>query len=83
MEIINVVTIRNGVVDEIKSFLIPFLPTTLNALNIRKKAEYHFLQEAIKLGFDELNEDSNFILDGGYYEKENRSVCISWSEIIK
>jgi hypothetical protein len=94
MRVINVVTIKNGVVNEITSFGI--FEEQLSQ-DVVEKAEADFITKAKALGFDvnnreeEEDEDDliSELLDFGYYEKntsndvfpEPESVCISWSDI--
>ena len=85
MRIINVVTIKNGVVDEIESFGV-FEEQLVD--DVVEAAEKKFIEEAKKLGFTEDNDDEiteDDLLDGGYFEAtiggNIKSVCISWSDI--
>lgn len=84
MRVINVVTIDDGVINNIDSFGI--FEEQLSS-DVVIKAEELFLQIAKKLGWNPedhycTNEDD--LLSEAYYESENGtypSVCISWSDI--
>lgn len=94
MRVINVVTIKNGVVDEITSFGIFEEQLSQDVVD---EAEKKFIEVAKELGFDDKSEsEEDFevdpieeLLDNGYFEKntsndvfpEPQSVCISWSDI--
>jgi hypothetical protein len=81
MRVINVVTIKEGVVNEIESFGV-FEEQLVN--DVVKPAEELFVKKAKELGCNTDDEDEvKAILDNGYYESANtnKSVCISWSEI--
>jgi len=70
INVCNVVKIKNGVIDEI----------VISTTDV-KEAEKEFLKCARELGADEENMDDDFLLDEGYYEIANASVCISWSYV--
>lgn len=81
MRIINIVTIKEGVVNEIESFGV-FEEQLVE--DVVKPAEKLFVEKAKELGCNTDDEDEvEAILDGGYYESANtnESVCISWSDI--
>lgn len=93
MRVINVVKIKNGVVDEITSFGI--FEEQLSD-EVVEQAEKDFIAKAREIGFDSENlelldegELTEELLDNGYFEKdtsndvfpEPQSVCISWSDI--
>lgn len=87
MRVINVVKIKNGVVDEISSFAVVEEQLSQEVVD---EAEKKFLEEAKFLGCDTEDEDLvESVLDDGYFEKdttndvfpEPASVCISWSQI--
>lgn len=96
MRVINVVKIKNGVVDNIESFGV--FDEQLSD-EVVEQAENDFIAKAKELGFsventdevEDFDEDELIaeILDSGYYEKdtsndvfpEPESVCISWSDI--
>lgn len=88
MRIINVVKIKNGVVDEMRSFAVIDEQLLQDVVD---DAEDEFLAAAKELGLN-LNSDNeiNEAIENGYYEQENedantfyepQSVCITWSEI--
>jgi hypothetical protein len=81
MRIINVVTIKDGVVDEIESFGI--FEEQLSD-EVVEEAEKLFFDKAKALGYVEDEEDTSGndeLIDGGYFSIANASVCISWSGI--
>ena len=81
MRVINVVKIKDGLIDDIESFGI-FEEQLSN--NVVEQAQKDFFNKAKEIGCDIDDEDCiETILDNGYYESvdENRSVCISWSNI--
>ena len=82
MRVINVVRVKNDVVDNIESFGV-FEEQLVN--DVSQAAEKEFLKQAKELGFDDSDEDDvQAILDNGYYETEGfevQTVCISWSDI--
>lgn len=85
MRIINIVTIKNKVINDIESFAV------LNEENvnlINKKAEECFIQKIKENGFLHNTEPYEYeteadeigdILDNGYFLFDNGSVCLSWS----
>ena len=83
MRIINVVTIKDGVVDNIKSFGV--FEEQLSQ-EVVEQAEKEFIKQAKVLGFNGDEDDEEAIVDDGYYynqvmNSENSSVCLSWSDI--
>ena len=94
MRVINIIKIKNGVVDEITSFGIFEEQLSQDVVD---EAEADFIAKAKEIGFDvnnreeEEDEDDliSELLDFGYFEKntsndvfpEPQSVCISWSDI--
>jgi hypothetical protein len=81
MRIINVVTIKEGVVDEIESFGI--FEEQLSD-EVVAEAEKSFMDKAKALGYVSDEEDTSEddeLIDGGYFSIANASVCISWSDI--
>lgn len=78
MRVINVVRIKEGVVDSIESFGV-FEEQLVN--DVREAAEKEFLRQAKELGFNGDEEDEEELLDNGYFEIMNASVCLIWSDI--
>jgi len=86
MRVVNIVTVKEGVVDEIESFGI--FEEQLSQ-EVVEKAEQSFIEKAKALGFDnDYNPDTDLeettdgdLLDNGYFCIANASVCISWSDI--
>jgi hypothetical protein len=79
MRVINVVKIKDGVVDDIESFGV-FEEQLVD--DVVEVAEKDFLNKAKELGANTEDEDvEEELLDDGYYEIANASVCISWSDI--
>jgi len=84
MRVINLVTIKAGVVDNIESFAV--WEEQLSD-DVVKVAEKRFLEIAKELGWnpeeeDEMTEEE--LLDNGYYECETGtwdSICITWSDV--
>ncbi len=80
MRIINVVTIRDNILDNIESFAI-YEDQLSN--DVVKEAENYFIKKAEELGFlgNDFDADDDLI-DSGYFENDtNESVCISWSSV--
>ena len=77
MRVINVVKVKDGVVDDMESYGV-FEEQLVD--DVVKPAEEMFIKCAREIGFDGDDDD---ILEDGYYESqtENRSVCITWSDI--
>ena len=80
MRVINVVTIKNGVVDEIQSFGI--FEEQLSQ-EIVERAEEIFKAKAKELECTADDEEMEDIIGDGYYEHDSLhlSVCLSWSDI--
>jgi hypothetical protein len=79
MRVINVVVIKGGVVDNIDSFGV-FEEQLVQ--DVVKPAEELFIQKAKDNGFIVSDEnDVEELLDMGYFEFYDGSVCISWSDI--
>ena len=76
MRVINVVVIKGGVVDNIDSFGV-FEEQLVD--DVVKPAEELFIQKAKDNGY--LGDDDEALLDDGYFEFYDGSVCISWSDI--
>jgi hypothetical protein len=85
MRIINLVTIKAGVVDNIESYAVWEEQLVQDVVDV---AEKRFLEIAKELGWDENEEDAiteEELLDGGYFECETGtwdSICISWSDVV-
>jgi hypothetical protein len=83
MRVINVVMIKDGVVDNVESFGV-FDESKVQ--EVVKEAEEKFIEQATYLGFGSNREDvtEGQILEDGYFEPQYgiyASVCITWSEI--
>ena len=81
MRVINVVKIKDGVVDDIESYGV-FEEQLVD--DVVKPAEEMFIKCAKEIDYDEEFDPDNIgLLDDGYYEnlRLNRSVCITWSDI--
>ena len=84
MRVINLVTIKAGVVDNIESFAVWEEQLVQDVVDA---AEKRFLEIAKELGWDENEEDGiseEQILEDGYFECETGtwdSICISWSDV--
>lgn len=85
MRVINVVTIKDGVVDEIESFGV--FEEQLSD-DVVKEAEDAFSKKAIELsgcetleGFEDDHCDMDSFIEDGSFSIANASVCISWSDI--
>lgn len=81
MRVINVVRIKNGLLDNIESFAI--YEEQLSD-DVVEAAESEFKKQASEIGWteEELSEDE--LLEEAYYETEFEqyvSVCLSWSEV--
>lgn len=84
MRIINLVTIKAGVVDNIESFAV--WEEQLSD-DVVKVAEKRFLEIAKELGWnpdDHYCDNEDDLLSEGYYECETGtwdSICITWSDV--
>lgn len=80
MRVINIVRIKEGVVDNIESFGV--FEEQLSQ-EVVEKAEEEFQKQAKELGFEGDDEELDEITGEGYFEcpYANASVCLSWSEI--
>lgn len=83
MRIINLVTIKAGVVDNIESFAVWEEQLVQDVVDV---AEKRFLEIAKQLGWDEAEDEitEEELLDNGYFECETGtwdSVCITWSDV--
>ena len=87
METINVIVVKKGTVESIKSFGIP---DSTQITEIANKAEAFFKEKCIEFGFN--NDDKEFFNDSiddaiddciedGYYEGANFSINLVWSTI--
>lgn len=76
MRIINVIQIKEGVVDSIDSF--PVHEEQLVS-DVVEQAEANFTKKVIELGGEYVNMD--IYIEDGYYEIMNASVCFVWSDI--
>ena len=81
MRVINVVKVKEGVVDDMESYGV--FEEQLSD-DVVKSAEDMFIKCAKEIGYDEEYDlDIIGLLDDGYYENLalSRSVCITWSDI--
>ena len=78
MRIVNVVVIRNEVVDTIDSF--PIFEEQLSQ-EVVEQAETFFINKIKKYDGDFTEDDTECLLDEGYYSGMNFSVCLCWSDI--
>lgn len=76
MRIISVVTVKKGIVDDLKSFGI--FEEQLSD-DVIKQAEKHFTDVALSFDADEDNIED--YIEDGYFEGENYSVNLVWSGI--
>ena len=81
MRVINVVKVKDGVVDDMESYGV--FEEQLSD-DVVKSAEDMSIKCAKEIGYDEeYDPDNTGLLDDGYYENLalSRSVCITWSDI--
>ncbi len=83
MRIINVVRIKNGVLDNIDSFGVYEEQLVQDVVKV---AEAEFIKQVKELGWcpdDHWCETEDELLEEAYYETDNGdvNVCISWSDI--
>jgi hypothetical protein len=79
MRIINVIGIKDGVVDTIDSFGV-FDETKVQ--EVVDKAQALFIEKAREIGLEgEIDEENDPIFDDGYYGIMNVCVCLSWSDV--
>lgn len=79
MRVLNVIKVKHGIVDDIESFAIFEEQLSEEVIEAAKKM---FLISAKEIGFmDTYEEDVDRIVDDGYYEIANASVCLTWSSI--
>jgi len=79
MRIINVVEIKSGIIDNITSFGV-FDESKVQ--EISEKAEALFIKKTEELGnINPSENDIEYLLDEGYFEIMNASVCLSWSDV--
>jgi len=76
MRIVNVIVIKEGVVDSIDSFGVMDEQLSQDVVD---KAEALYTEKCLEWGADE--EDMDIYIEEGYYAGGNFSVCLSWSEI--
>ena len=76
MRIINVVIIKEGVIDNIDSFGVFEEQLSQEVVDV---AEALYKEKCLEYGAQE--DDMDFYLEEGYYAGGNFSVCISWSDI--
>jgi len=76
MRVINVVVIKEGVIDNMDSFGV-FEEQLVQ--DVVDKAEALFTEKCIEYGAEE--SDMDIYLEEGYYAGGNFSVCLTWSEI--
>jgi hypothetical protein len=79
MRILNVITVKNGIVDDVQSFGIFEEQLSEDVTEIAEKV---FIKSAKEIGFVETDEDdADAIIEEGYYQIANASVCLTWSSI--
>jgi len=79
MRIINVIVVRDDVVDSIDSFGVF---EEQFAEDVVLPAEELFITKAFECGFlPEDSDDSRELISNGYFKFYNGSVCLSWSYI--
>jgi len=76
MRVINVIEIKDGVVDEITSFGI--FEEQLSQ-EVVKYAEDLFIAKLEEYGVEDAHMDG--YIDDGYFAGGNFSVCLTWSEV--
>ena len=76
MRIINVVVIKEGVIDNIDSFGVFEEQLSQEVVD---KAEALYKEKCLEWGA--IEDDMDFYLEEGCYTGGNFSVCISWSDI--
>ena len=74
MDSVNVITVKDGIVEEIKSFV-----ADENMLS--KKAVKYFAEKCREYALEDIEIDS--CLEDGYYCGGNFSINITWSEVLK
>ncbi len=77
MRVINVVTITEGILNNIDSFGI--FDDQLSQ-EVVDKAKALFIKKAKELGYND-DDDDDELIDNGYYMCNDMSVALSWSEI--
>lgn len=78
MRVINIVKVSENIVTDIESIAIV---EEQFSDDIIQEADDLFLLEIRDLGFDGNDEDFLSIIKDGYYQTNDLSVCICWSEI--
>lgn len=79
MEIINVIEIRKGILDNVQSF--PILHES-DKNEIVQRAEKMFTDKAMSNGAEESDWDIEDLLDSGNFDNENGyEVIITWSDV--
>jgi hypothetical protein len=81
MRAVNVITKTGGVVDKVKTFLIPFSYSIEKHNKIVEKAEEYYFETAKSFWEDEEYFDAHDVRDSDYYEYGDREVFITWSEL--
>lgn len=76
MRIVNVIVIKEGIVDSMESFAV--VEEQLSS-DVVEKAETLFKEKCIEWGADE--DDMDIYIEEGYYAGGNFSVCLVWSEV--
>ena len=76
MRIVNVVVIKEGVIDNMDSFGV--FEEQLSQ-DIIDKAETLFTEKCIEWGAEET--DMDIYLEEGYYAGGNFSICLTWTDI--
>lgn len=85
MRVVNIVTVKEGVVDEIESFGV--FEEQLSE-DVVEKAEEAFVKKLLELSgahskedFEDDFNDVDYYLEDGSFSTANTSVSISWSDI--
>lgn len=76
MRIINVVVIKDGVIDNIDSFGV--FEEQLSQ-EVVERAEALYKEKCLE--YCALEDELEFYIEEGYYAGGNFSICISWSDI--
>ena len=87
MRVINVVVIKEGIVNDITSFEVFDKDCSDEEIDVAeqmyldsvKTAENYYTEKCIEWGAEET--DMDIYIEEGYYAGGNFSVCLTWSEI--
>lgn len=78
MRIINVIEIKEGVVNNITSFGI--FEEQLSD-DVVKQAEKLYIEKCVEYGYEENDDDNDILIEDGYYSGGNFSINLVWSDI--